>query len=76
MLASGNIRGSLVPSISNDDLELMHISSAFDAEWYSGYYQDVELGGFDPAFHFLWLGWRLGRQPAEGLRLKDRKSVV
>jgi hypothetical protein len=51
--------------IQENDIQLVRESSDFDAHWYMSCYGDVELGGFDPAFHFLWLGWRLGRRPSE-----------
>jgi hypothetical protein len=55
--------------ISARDLELLRQSTAFDPDWYASYYQDVEMGGFDPAEHYLWLGWRLNRRPSENAEI-------
>lgn len=54
-----------MPNITENDIQLVRESSHFDAEWYANYYKDVGLVGLDPAYHFLWLGWRLGRSPSE-----------
>jgi len=48
-----------------------HISAVrkwkhFDAEWYLNEYADVSLLGLDPAYHYLWLGARIGRRPSAG----------
>ena len=46
-----------------EDVELVRNSDMFDAKWYLASYPDVALLGMDPAEHFVWLGWRLGRSP-------------
>ena len=57
-------------NISEEDLKLLRLSSAFDAEWYSDHYPDVVLSGFDPAFHFLCVGWQEKRQPSRGTQFR------
>jgi glycosyltransferase involved in cell wall biosynthesis len=52
-------------NIQENDIQLVRESPHFDAEWYANYYKDVGLVGLDPVYHFLWLGWRLGRRPSE-----------
>ena len=49
--------------IDEAELAALRSSGRFDAEYYSSAYQDVAETGLDPAFHFLWLGARLGRRP-------------
>lgn len=51
--------------ISENDLMLIRQSPQFDSDWYASYYRDVGIAGFDPAEHYLWLGWRLKRRPSE-----------
>jgi hypothetical protein len=41
-----------------------HAAQWFDAGWYVQRYPDVAACGMDPLEHYLWLGWRLQRQPA------------
>lgn len=36
----------------------------FDATWYLAEYPDVQAAGMDPAYHYLWLGQRIGRRPS------------
>ncbi len=36
----------------------------FDADWYLNEYPDVRLASMDPAYHYLWLGQRIGRRPS------------
>lgn len=38
-------------------------SGLFDPDWYLREYEDVALAGMDPVRHYLWLGWRLSRDP-------------
>jgi glycosyltransferase involved in cell wall biosynthesis len=56
-------------NITEHDMELLRNSAAFDPDWYAAYYKDVIIGGFDPAFHYLWLGWKLGRRPSERMNI-------
>ena len=51
--------------IQESDIQSVRESPHFDSDWYMDYYKDVRLVGMDPAHHFLWLGWMLGRQPSE-----------
>lgn len=47
----------------------------FDAEWYLREYPDVEMLGLDPAYHYLWLGMKIGRRPSAGFaRFPDRNQ--
>ncbi|AOJ30642.1 rhamnan synthesis F family protein [Burkholderia metallica] len=36
----------------------------FDAEWYLREYPDVAWIGLEPAYHYLWIGARIGRKPS------------
>lgn len=36
----------------------------FDSEWYVSEYPDVKWSGLDPAYHYLWIGARIGRRPS------------
>src|SRR5690242_20574931 len=49
--------------IDEADVAALRSSGRFDADYYSCAYRDVTETGLDPAFHFLWLGARLGRRP-------------
>lgn len=44
-------------------LEKIHNSGLFDAEWYLARYPDVALAGIDPARHYLLHGGMEGRDP-------------
>lgn len=50
------------------DMEALRASGAFDAKWYLETYPDVKALGMDPLEHYLWIGKRLGRQPALNMR--------
>ncbi|WP_082766283.1 glycosyltransferase family 4 protein [Paramesorhizobium deserti] len=52
-------------SVNNKDVELIHASGLFDADWYLKEYPDVKALGIDPIKHYLWLGWRLKRNPSQ-----------
>lgn len=45
-----------------EDVAALRASGEFDEAWYLSEYPDVALTRMDPAFHYLWLGQRLGRQ--------------
>ncbi|TWG90309.1 glycosyltransferase involved in cell wall biosynthesis [Mesorhizobium sp. J18] len=49
---------------SVSDLDLVRSSRFFDGEWYRKSNPDVDKLGMEPAEHYLWLGWRLGREPS------------
>ena len=51
--------------IAQEDRELVAGSAMFDADWYLRAYPDVAMAGMDPVEHYLWLGWKLSRQPSE-----------
>ena len=49
----------------------------FDADWYLSEFDDVALLGMDPAYHYLWLGARIGRKPsADFARFPNRHFKV
>lgn len=45
------------------EASLVRDSGFFDEGWYLREYRDVAAIGLDPLVHYLWLGWRLGRNP-------------
>lgn len=47
-----------------DQIDIVTNWVHFDAAWYRGEYPDVRLLGMDPAYHYLWLGQRIGRRPS------------
>lgn len=47
----------------------------FDAEWYSREYPDVGMLGLDPAYHYLWLGAKIGRRPSAGVTRLPSRSL-
>jgi len=51
-------------AIAQEDLDLVAASDLFDADWYQRAYPDVASLGIGSVEHYLWLGWRLGRQPS------------
>ena len=51
-------------AIAQEDFDLVAASDLFDADWYQRAYPDVGMLGIGPVEHYLWLGWRLGRQPS------------
>jgi lipopolysaccharide biosynthesis protein len=52
--------------IRDDYLVAVKNSGQFDPQWYRDAYPDVVQLGMDPLEHFLWIGARLGRDPAPG----------
>ncbi|AXV16481.1 hypothetical protein CYG48_12755 [Neorhizobium sp. SOG26] len=50
--------------VSQDDIKLVKASGLFDEQWYLEKYRDVAMLGMDPVEHYLWLGWKLGRDPS------------
>lgn len=57
--------------ISSDDIRLVLESGLFDADWYREQYPDVAKLGMDAVEHYLWLGWRLGRDPGPNFSTQD-----
>jgi glycosyltransferase involved in cell wall biosynthesis len=47
-----------------DDASLYHADLHVDGEYYLAHYPDVALAGADPAKHYLYTGWREGRDPS------------
>lgn len=64
---TGYFLGFIV-NVTSDDISALRVSGDFDENWYRNEYPDVDLSGLDPAYHYLWIGRRLGRKPkgAEG----------
>lgn len=46
------------------DPSTVRASKYFDPEWYTREYADVRKIGMDPADHYAFIGWRLGRKPS------------
>lgn len=38
----------------------------FDANWYAQEYPDIHAVGMEPAYHYLWIGAKMGRSPSSG----------
>ncbi len=53
-------------SIDDGHVDIVRNWKHFDAEWYLNEYSDVRLLGLDPAYHYLWVGARIGRKPSAG----------
>ncbi len=51
-------------SYSHADIELIESSPFFDGEWYKNRYPDVALTGMRASEHYLWLGFKLNRNPS------------
>jgi len=49
--------------LNQERKRLLESSPFFDAEWYASVYPDVAQSGLDSLSHYLWLGYRLGRDP-------------
>lgn len=54
--------------ITQAHVAAVHIWKHFDAQWYRNEYADVDILGVDPAYHYLWLGAKIGRKPSAGFR--------
>ncbi|MDO6586864.1 glycosyltransferase [Salipiger sp. 1_MG-2023] len=57
------------PAISAAEARLVGDTALFDAEWYAARHPDVVMSGLDPLTHFLWLGYRIGRDPSSRFSL-------
>lgn len=53
------------------DLEAIKASGLFDELWYLERHPDVARLGIGAIEHYLWLGWRLGRDPSRHFRTND-----
>ena len=51
-------------AVNADDIKRIRDSKLFDEKWYLEQYPDVKALGMDPIEHYLWLGAKLGRDPA------------
>lgn len=49
---------------SKKEIEIIQQSPFFDAEWYCSQYRDLALLDMPPAEHYLWLGYKLNRDPS------------
>lgn len=59
------------------DIECVRNWEHFDADWYLREFEDVRMLGLDPAYHYLWLGARIGRKPsADFARFPNRHFIV
>lgn len=45
-----------------EDMDALRASGDFDETWYRNEYSDVDMSGLDPAYHYLWIGRKLGRK--------------
>ncbi|MFA6219014.1 MAG: glycosyltransferase family 2 protein [Erythrobacter sp.] len=60
-----NLSGhTLLSGLSDADVAAFQASGEFDEQWYLTEYPDVAKSGIEPARHYLWIGRRLGRKPA------------
>jgi hypothetical protein len=61
-------------------IALLEASPLFDGDWYVRKYTDVAAAGADPAWHYITLGWREGRDPgplfSTKAYLRANKDVV
>lgn len=68
---------NLIDAITDTHVNAVRLWKHFDAEWYLNEYADVGLLGLDPAYHYLWLGAKIGRKPsARFTRLSNRRLGV
>lgn len=45
-----------------EETDALQASGDFDETWYRNEYPDVDMSGLDPAYHYLWIGRKLGRK--------------
>ncbi|KPF56787.1 hypothetical protein IP65_03425 [Novosphingobium sp. AAP1] len=57
---------TMIEIITEEQVSAVRQWKHFDAAWYLKEYADVGLLGLDPAYHYLWLGARIGRKPSPG----------
>ncbi|PXA83365.1 hypothetical protein DMC47_43710 [Nostoc sp. 3335mG] len=50
--------------VGQEHVDIVRNWAQFDAAWYLDEYPDVGLAAMDPAYHYLWLGQRIGRRPS------------
>jgi pimeloyl-ACP methyl ester carboxylesterase len=60
--------------VSNEVLEKLRASDAFDAEWYLRFNPDVRDAGIDPLMHFLNFGCAEERKPAAKFPLQEYQA--
>lgn len=65
----------VIESIDETHLAAVREWKHFDAEWYLREYPDVEMLGIDPAYHYLWLGAKIGRRPSAGFARFPARNV-
>jgi len=49
---------------NQEQVDIVKNWSQFDSAWYRDEYPDVKMLAMDPAYHYLWLGQRIGRRPS------------
>lgn len=49
--------------VNEKDVQRVKSSGLFDEKWYVQQYPDVKIVGIDPIVHYLWIGWKIGRDP-------------
>lgn len=59
-----------LPMDFDSALKMIREAAEFDSDWYLRKYQDVQLLGLDPAYHFLRYGRILARSPGPGFDTK------
>lgn len=54
----------MIDTINEREVAAIRGWKHFDAEWYLREYPDVAWIGLEPAYHYLWIGARIGRRPS------------
>jgi len=65
----GRISGRLpdLPEvITEEDVVCVRNWEHFNSEWYAHQYPDIHAIGMEPAYHYLWVGAKIGRSPSPG----------
>lgn len=61
----------MIAAIDRRDVEDIKASGLFDEKWYCEQYPDVAALAMGAVEHFLWVGWRLGRDPGPGFSVRE-----
>ena len=76
----GRISGRLprLPdAITEDQVARVRQWEHFDADWYANEYPDIQAIGMEPAYHYLWIGAKIGRSPSPGfIRIPNHHLTV
>lgn len=54
----------MLDAIDNLHISILREWEYFDSDWYLQEYPDVRMLNMDPAYHYLWIGARMGRKPS------------